>query len=582
MPPQSDSPEDSRFPTMTDTNQPVNPNQNQPTPAAQSPTSKTVNPSEPPVATSLPPLMAQSPAAPTSTPLSPKPRNSTKLILKMLVIILLVTPIAAFGAGLALAYNNYAFYTPPKFVQNVLDTVIATTPLPKPSRIILNSAIAKSATLTSADIKTEFLISSDAKNAPFSSVKLSIAGPVDFSQTQSRAAEADVSLGVKFEGAEFNGSASVKTIDDIIYFKLNEVPFGQLYQQLLDYKGKWYFYKIPPEYLPKDKKAQTQQDLNKIQQVVSDFVQKTESWTSVKSTDGDSYTLEIKPPKPEINKLIFNLVDALEPKDQKQIVSDLEKEQLKKFTDKLKDLSITAKVNKANYFLKMADISFNINVSDLNIPTATDKLLPTESLIYKFNISAELSNYNKKIIIVPPAGGEDFQKIIDRYSKQTSQYLNQNGQAMDSAIKNDIGTLATELQIYHNSKDKGFYPMDLDELVKNGTVKTVPKPPVASGIDSYLYIKDPTVCDGTATNPCRDVALFAPLASPEKIGNGWCWQSISPDLAKELPKDQCMATKAQSTQDNSLRGLISPDQTVLGQKVDWENQLMQFFSSILN
>lgn len=581
MPPNTNSPDNSQFPQTSDiptgqlkaqdTTQQTSQN---PTPPPNEPTAPQNNPL--PLATNAP-QMPPFAAPPPNQPLQPTSPKSSPPFLLIIILLVIILPVLAIGGGLALAYNNYSFYKPPQAIQNTLDTIIATTPLPKPPRIILASTLTKSVQLKSADTKTEISISTNAQNAPVSALKLTATGPVDFQQTSSRAAETEIALEVKFEGAQFNGSASIKTIDNTIYFKVNEVPFGQFYQQLLDYKNKWYFYKVPDKYLPEDN--QNQQALDKVKVVLANFFEKTQTWTTTKSTDGDVYTLEIKPPKSELDKLIFDLVDAAEPKDQKQVLTSLEKEQVSKATDKIKDLNITAKVNKSNYYLKRAEVSFNINVGDIGLKSSTIKLSPNEPLTYNVNFSTELSNYNKKIVVVPPEGAEDFQKIIDAYSHQFSQQLNQNGQTIDAAIKNDIGALATELQAYYTTPGNGFYPKDLDELVKTGLLKKIPAPPANSGIDAYQYIKDPTVCDGTTTNPCREAALFAPLSNPTKIGNGWCWQSTTGE-AQELPKEQCTAAKTQASDSDSLRGLIAPSQTVLGQKIDWETQTLELFSSI--
>ncbi len=524
-------------------------------------------------------IAAEDPPVPTpNQPPNPKPASSHKGLIVTALLILILIPVLTLGSGIALAYNNYAIFKPPQAIQNTLDAIIATTPLPKPPRIILASALTKSAQLKSADTKTEITISSDAKNAPVSEVKLTVSGPIDFQNHNNSTAEADIGLGVKFEGAQFTGSGSVKTVNNTLYFKVDEIPFGQYYQQLLDYKGKWFFYKIPDQYI---QKQNSQPQMDKFKNVLTDFITKCQSWTTVKSQDGNTYTLEIKPPKSEMDNLFFNLVDAFQPRDQERLISDLEKQQVSKFTDKLADLALTARVNKSNYYLQSANFSFNINVNDIGLPANQVTLSPTGPLVYKFNLTTELSNYNKKIVVVPPEGAEDLQKIIDSYTKQSSFFKDaQQGGVLDAAIKNDIGAISTELVAYYTTPGVGSYPKDLDELVKIGSIKSIPKPPAESGIDSYTYLLDPSVCDGSAQNPCREVALFSPLSNPTTFGNGWCWQSIT-GKAQELPKDLCTATKqeAQAQDQNSLRSLLAPDQTVLGTKTNWEKQTLKLFQA---
>ena len=525
------------------------------------------------------------PETQTNQPSNPSRPTSKKGLLFTLLFMFIILPAATISAGLALAYNNYSAFKPPEAIQNALDSIIASTPLPKPPRIILASTVAKSAALKSADVKTEITISSDAKNAPVSEIKLTISGPADFESQNSRMAEADIGFEVKFEGAQFTGSGSIKTIDNTLYFKVDEVPFGQFYQQLLDYKGKWYYYKIPDQYI---KQETSQPQMDKFKNLLTDFVKKSQDWTTVKSQNGSVYTLEIKPPKSEIDNLIFALIDAAQPQDQKQLVSDLEKQQLSKFTDKLANLEITAKVNKSNYYLQSANVSFNININDLGLPTSGITLLPSDPLVYKFNLLTELSNYNKKIVIVPPQDAQDFQKIIDQYTKQsTFMQDTQKGGILDAAIKNDIRTIATGLSAYYTqsvSQGQGTYPKNLNVLVDSKFLTTLPKPPADSGIDSYTYIVDPTVCDGSPQNPCREVALYSPLSNPTTFGNGWCWQSTTGKV-QELPKEQCVATKAvgqtENQGQNSLRSLIAPDQTVLGQKTNWEQETIRLFKAFL-
>lgn len=438
MPPNQDDGPDtsSSLPTLSDNpSQPlgiVPPEQITPTsppptqPVAETTPNNTTAPREPliihsisqsPITTANPqPTVSQNNPPTISTPASSH-------IFRNLFLFLIFFLITASGVSLALAYNNYPFYKPPKAIQKTLDNFIAISPIPKPTRIILNSTVARSATLKSANQKTEFTFSTSAKNFPISSVKLGISGPIEFKVQEKQAAEADINLEVKFEGAAFTGSASFKKIDNTVFFKANEIPFGQFYQQLLDYKNKWYFYKIPADYLPKKDDADT---YAKVTKVVMDFVDKSQAWTKVTSQDGNVYTMELTPPKKELDNLMFNLVAAAEPKDQKQILTDVEKENFAKATEKIENLKITAKVNKDNYYLKSANVSFDLSTENLSLPNVAETTLPiTGPIVFNINISTELSNYNKQVVIVPPENAINIEETVKEIQSKYEDSLMQ-------------------------------------------------------------------------------------------------------------------------------------------------------------
>lgn len=377
-------------------------------------------PTQPPTLST--PITTQAPQAPAQTvqqqpsigqnnpPPSTPPKSTQSHILRNLFLFLIFFLITASAISLTLAYNNYPFYKPPIAIQKTLDSIIVAVPIPKPTRIILETTVVKSLELKSANQKTEFSFSTNAKNFPVSSVKLGVGGPIEFKSQEKQAAEADINLEVKFEGATFNGSASVKQINNTIYFKANEIPFGQFYQQLLDYKNKWYFYKIPETYLPKENAADT---TSKVLKVLTGFVSKSQEWTKVTSQDGNVYTLEVTPPKKELDNLMFDLISAAEPKDQQQLLTDVEKEKLATQTEKIKNLKITAKVNKDNYYLKNANVSFDITQDNFPIPSGAQTTLPVnEPVVFNVNISTELSDYNKQVVIVPPEDAINFEAIV--------------------------------------------------------------------------------------------------------------------------------------------------------------------------
>ncbi len=554
-------------------------------PTEPPPPTATQSPQEPTAINQAKPPATANMEQPTTNQNNPPPTTQTTSshLFRNLFLFFFFFIIAASVLGLGLAYNNYPFFKPPMAIRKTLDNVIALAPVPKPTRIILETTIAKSAKLKSADQKTEFTFSTNAQNFPVSSVKFSISGPIEFTVQEKQTAEAEINLEVKFEGATFNGSASLKKIDNTVYFKANEIPFGQFYQQLLDYKNKWYYYKIPDEFLPKKDDADT---YAKVSKVFMDFVDKSPAWTKVTSQDGNVYTLEVTPPKKELDNLMFDLVAAVEPKDQKQILTDLEKENFAKQTEKVKNLKITAKVNKDNYYLKSANVSFDISADNLSLPNAAKTTLPvTGPTTFNINIGTELSNYNKQVVIIPPEGAIDFKKIMDEYSKQ---YMEKSGidptkldnQTKDAKIKNDIGTIATELQGYYTTPGLGSYPKELSDLATQGSLKTLPTPPPETGIETYQYLKEPPTCDATKTNPCKEVTVYSPLLAPTTQGNVWCWQS-SWSMGKEVTKEECVAKNSEQTSTQTgIRSLITPNQTVLGQKTNWELETLELFKQL--
>lgn len=111
-------------------------------------------------------------------------------------------------------------------------------------------------------------------------------------------------------------------------------------------------------------------------------------------------------------------------------------------------------------------------------------------------------------------------------------------QAKDANIKADIGSIATALQAYYTSPGAGTYPFDLNTLVTNKDLKSLPTPPAGG---SYEYVKAPSsLCAGTAADPCTDVAVSEPLYDPVTAGNLWCWKS-STGKATELTALACTA-----------------------------------------
>lgn len=328
------------------------------------------------------------------------------LIFAFIFIIFLCT------SSLALAYTNYPLLKPPQAIKNALDNVIVILPIPKPTRIILQTAAAKSAQLKSADQKTQITLSSKSQNSPITSAQFEIRGPIEFGKDEKRATEADISGEVKFEGASLNGSASVKTIGNTLYFRINEFPFGSIYASLLPYKDKWYFYKF-------DESENQKQLYNnvKLKEIVFNFIEKSQKWTTSKS-DNNVYLLTINPPKSDVDKFIYDIISSFERESQDKVNTISQQEKLTKITEKLTNFKITAEVDKKTFYLAKAQITMDATIENFAPPKAfgQESLLPTNNLVFNIGFSTEFSNYNKNIVIVPPDDAQDIKKALEDFS----------------------------------------------------------------------------------------------------------------------------------------------------------------------
>lgn len=531
------------------------------------------------------------PATPAQTPTPPQqppnpnvlyPRSTKKLFFAAFIILFFLTLITA-STAIALAYNNYPLVKPPKLIASAIDNLITISPLPKPSRIVMDSVIAKSSSLKNANQKTEISLSTTSPDSPITSFKLAISGPIDFENNARNTAEADISMEVKFEGASFNGTASVKTIENTIYFKISEFPFSSLYGQLVPYKNKWFYWQIPKQYITKDAKKTYYE---KTGQIFSNFLEKSRAWTKTSIDTSGDYLLDVTPPKNELDKLVFDIIKiyATQNTQEEKILQSVQEENVAKNTEKLANLKITATAAKDNFYLKRANVSFDLTPENLTLPiTGQESLMPAAKATYNFKISTELSNYNKQIVIVPPENAEDFQSVVDSMTKNPYNSLTlKKDDSPDAQVKNDIGSLATALQAYAATNQES-YPANLDALVETNNLKALPIPPVQTGLTSYPYLKDPANCDGTEKGRCTEVALYTPLTQPKTPGNVWCFQSITYQ-AQELPKAQCVAKKAAAQQTGNgltIEELLSPKSPVLGVKTGWDLELLKLFANFI-
>lgn len=60
--------------------------------------------------------------------------------------------------------------------------------------------------------------------------------------------------------------------------------------------------------------------------------------------------------------------------------------------------------------------------------------------------------------------------------------------AAEAVLKNNLHTLRDVLDQYHG--DKGYYPTDLDELVSEGYLRSMPLDPITKSIGTWVAIRE--------------------------------------------------------------------------------------------
>lgn len=159
-----------------------------------------------------------------------------------------------------------------------------------------------------------------------------------------------------------------------------------------------------------------------------------------------------------------------------------------------------------------------------------------------------ISNTFVNIEQIDPEEAKIVEEALDRVFYETGAVGNRTLQSRDSAIKSDVGQIATALQAYYTSPGRGVYPSSLNDLVSSGDLRTIPKTP--SGQD-YEYLR----CDGG-----REVAVFAKL---ESTGTYWVWSSVSGragDTGQTNPPTSCtvsLVDPQKLAQDNLTKEEIS-------------------------
>lgn len=102
-------------------------------------------------------------------------------------------------------------------------------------------------------------------------------------------------------------------------------------------------------------------------------------------------------------------------------------------------------------------------------------------------------------------------------------------QARDSARKNDIGSLAVELQAYYTTPGAGEYPLSLNELTSSGGLKQVPTDPLNV---SYSY---------TLGTGAEEAGVYISLDDPTAATGYWCWMSWNNAAAEVVTAGACSA-----------------------------------------
>lgn len=339
--------------------------------------------------------------------------GKVKIILTSIVFLFILTSALPIG----LAYNNYKIYSPPKEAKALIDSIIASTPLPKTPRIVLAKTQAKMATLETTTHKTTVEVTTSAKDYPFKNGSLTVSGPLDFKEKKQAKSEADFSGQVAMEGMSFSASASVKAINKILYFKVNELPGGFFLSQVADFKNKWFYIDIQ-KYEQKDI-PQMEETISRLRQVFENYTLKSYAWSQMKS-DSESYQLAINPPKNEVVDFIYDLMLVVRQTDKSQLDKSIEKENLNVIVEKLDKFEINLKIDKKSGYISQSEIvlTFSIPGSGLGVDSNQVKLAPDTKTPIELKIKTELSNYNEPQIIEVPQGAQNFEDLAKELEKQ--------------------------------------------------------------------------------------------------------------------------------------------------------------------
>lgn len=396
-------------PKNSNPTQPANPNQN--TPITPDPTNILANslPQITPV-----PKVLQTP------PIPPQIPNKPSKLLLLVPVFLIVILVALIAMPVTLAYNNYKLFTPPVAIQKVINQFIAISPLPKTPNIILSKTQQTITSVKSANIENTFEASTEEKTSPIKSASITISGPVDFRTQHNSNISMEISGSVAMEGLQLSGSGSLRKINNNLYFRINSFPAASLLP-VNELKNQWFYMNID------QLQGKNDNDTNKIFQdlkpIFSKYLIKSADW-SQKTEDKTNYYLKIKPPKEETNNIIFDVLNTLETDTSTNLEKNIQKDNLKEFTDKLENFEINAKIDKKTYLLNEINLEALISVQAPSTlkQTGAINLSPANQVPIKVKYTSKFTKYNEPVIVEIPEGAIDLKKIIDERMKTRPQF----------------------------------------------------------------------------------------------------------------------------------------------------------------
>lgn len=339
--------------------------------------------------------------------------SSIKKKILLLVTIIIFLLVFLGGGSLALAYSDYKFFSPPKPIKNLIDSIILSVPLPKTPRLILGRAQTKITDLKTALVETEIKFSTPSLDFPVKSAKLVIKGPAEFKTENQTRSQFDISGEVALEGIQVSAAGSVRQIDKTLYFKLTEVPGGS-FLPLNDIKDQWFSIDTS-EFEDTKEKELNKEIANKLKVILEKFVAKSVDWATFDDGSDDTlYSLSINPPKEEIDNLVFEIIEAVEPKTQSGLERSIEKGNLSEITKSIQSTEFKLKVRKKDYLVNEGVVLFSMNVP---APAGLSgnrglSLAPTTSVPIKLSLSTKLSEFNEPIIVEIPQNAKDFKSYL--------------------------------------------------------------------------------------------------------------------------------------------------------------------------
>jgi len=379
-------------------------------------------PQFPSIPSTSPLTVPQSPAAP---PPSVPVETKKGLPIKKLILTLLILIILGFGGtGLVLAYTDYKPFTPPEIIKNSIDKLIIVAPLPKTPRLILEESQTKMASVKTAVLEIESEFSTTSASFPIKGAKFQIKGPFDLKTQNQAGVQLEVSGEVSFEGMQLAAAGEIRQIQDNLYFKLTQFPMGS-FLPLDQFKNQWFFVNVK-DLNRENQPVENQQDIQKLIEIMQNFQAKSYQWAKLAESQKDVYVLKINPPKSEIDNLLFEIIQVLEPKDQTKLEDSIQKSKLEDLTKNLQNIELTMKVGKKDYLVQEGSFSLSFDVdapASLFPATGSVSLAPTTKVPISISITSKLSNYNQPVIVQIPDGAKDIKQYTQEFEKSLPSTL---------------------------------------------------------------------------------------------------------------------------------------------------------------